>query len=394
MRRIEPGLSATLRGITWDHARGFDPLAHGARLFAQHRSGVNLIWERRSLARFGDEPLERLAQEFDLLVIDHPFCGAAAENGCLLELSPLLPPHEWERLLRDSVGPSTESYFYAGGRWALPTDAAAQVASYRPDLIERLGCEVPVRHGDVVSLGDHARRHGLNLATPLAPQDAICAFLSLLANLGAPLAEDRDSAHLDPIAADNALGVLEQLRALSHPASIDWNPIRAYETMTSSDEIAYVPLAFGYSNYARSNITKPLRFRAMAGPGPDPAAGGLLGGAGCAISAGCRDVPLAVEYLRFVHAAEHQRGAYFDAGGQPGLCSAWLDERLNQETQRFFLDTLEAMKKAHRRPRWRGFVPFMQQAGELIHRHLREGGDRRKLLEALVTGYERARSGR
>jgi multiple sugar transport system substrate-binding protein len=384
--------TTALRGITWDHARGFDPLARGAQLFAELRPGARIEWQRRSLARFGEEPLLQLAEQFDLLVIDHPFCGEAAESGCLLDLSGLLPQSFLERLRRDSVGPSTESYWYGGALWALPTDAAAQVACYRPDLLTRLEMAPPARHADVIALGKHARARGLYLGLPLCPGDASCTLLSLLSNLGCRLGEQPDSPELDAATTLTALELLRELSSLCHPSCTSWSPIQTFEAMIATDEIVYVPYAFGYSNYARRGRPKPLRFANLAGPGSDARAGSLLGGAGCALSRGCRDVPLALEYLQFVHAEEHQRGAYFDAGGQPGLLSAWHDERLNEQAHRFFEGTLETLEKAYRRPRFPGFVPFLQQAGQLVLGHLRGSSDAAAVVDELRRAYARARS--
>ncbi len=384
-------MASVLRGITWDHARGFDPLLQGAQLFAELRPGVRVEWQRRSLSHFGEQPLAQLAEKFDLLVIDHPFCGEAAESGCLLDLSRLLPSAFLERLRLDSVGPTTESYWYRGSVWALPTDAAAQVACYRPDLLMRLESAPPTRCEDVIALGRRARARGLYLALPLCPGDASCTLLSLLSNLGCRLSEQPDSPELDAATTLTALELLRELSALCHPSCTSWNPIQTYEAMTTSDEIVYVPYAFGYSNYARRGQRKPLRFTNVAGPGPDPVAGALLGGAGCALSRSCRDVPLALEYLQFVHAAEHQRGAYFDAGGQPGLLSAWCDQRLNEESSGFFSGTLETLHKAYRRPRFPGFVPFLQQTGTLVLGYLQGVSGAAAAVDELRRAYARAR---
>ena len=40
----------------------------------------------RSLEAFGDQPLEDVADQYDLIVIDHPFCGRAERTGCLTPL--------------------------------------------------------------------------------------------------------------------------------------------------------------------------------------------------------------------------------------------------------------------------------------------------------------------
>ena len=369
-----------LTGVTWDHPRGYGPLEESGARFGVH-------WERRSLARFGGEPLEALAERYDLIVIDHPFCGAAADSGWLRDLRSLISSSLLEELKSDSVGPSTESYWYGDGVWALPTDAAAHVAAYRPDLLRRLDAAAPRSFNEVISLAERARRDGRFIAVPLCPGDAICTFLTLLANLGAGLEE---TAELDVKTAVAALWYLSELKELSHPASIVSNPIAVYEHMSRADDVVYVPFAFGYSNYARG--AKSLGFCDIAGPGSDPSAGALLGGAGCAITMSCRDVESAVEYLEFLHSGQYQTAAYFQSGGQPGRLSAWQDRQINEASSNFFLGTLQTMQKSYLRPRFAAFVPFMERAGVQIRAWLCEGGSASGLAETLRRGYDEART--
>ena len=59
-------------------------------------------------------------------------------------------------------------------------------------------------------------------------------------------------------------------------------------------ETGVLGFGFGYTNYSRAGVAKPIRFTTVAGPGPDPAAGAILGGAGCAVSARCTEIEAAV----------------------------------------------------------------------------------------------------
>src|SRR2546425_8559120 len=77
-------------------------------------SDAPVEWSFRSLEAFGDEPIEEAARGFDLVVIDHPFCGRAAETGCLVPLDELVPPGTLDELAVDAVGASHESYRYGG----------------------------------------------------------------------------------------------------------------------------------------------------------------------------------------------------------------------------------------------------------------------------------------
>jgi multiple sugar transport system substrate-binding protein len=379
-----------LRGVSWDHPRGYDPLAKGAPLFMAAHPDIAIEWTRRSLRDFGVQPVEMLAEQFDLIIIDHPFCGRARATGCLQDLRGLFSPEFFAMLARESVGPTSRSYDY-GGVWALPTDAAAQVASYRPDLLLALGLEHPPRtFREVVHLGEAAQKAGKWLALPSCQSDSACLVASLSANLGAPIAADAD--HLLPADVFAAvLDYLEQLIAFSHPRSTGWNPINAYDAMSAGDEIVYTPFGFGYSNYSRLGAKKPIRFTTIAGPGPDPAAGAILGGAGCAVSARCADIEAAISYLTWLHQPSHQAGAYFENGGQPGLRAAWTDPEVDRKAGGFFSGTIETLDKAYLRPRFDGFIQAFEHMGLLVHRWLSGDGDRAALIRSANEAYARAR---
>jgi multiple sugar transport system substrate-binding protein len=86
----------------------------------------------------------------------------------LVELSAYLSESEKLRFASDSVGPSWESYWYGGGLWAFPIDAATQVACYRHDLLHALSADVPVTFESVLILAEKS-----------APQREICHRSSL-----------------------------------------------------------------------------------------------------------------------------------------------------------------------------------------------------------------------
>lgn len=381
-------MTVRLRGITWDHPRGYSPLAENAAKYTELHPGIEIEWRRRSLRAFGVQPVEELAAQFDLIVIDHPFVGRAKSTGCLRDLRPLFPVEFHAMLARESVGPSTRSYDF-GGVFGLPTDAACQVASYRPDLLEALNTSPPRSFAETLELGRRARKAGKWLALPSCQSDSSCLVATLAANLGHPIRPGCD-AIVEPDAFDTLLGRLADLAALSHPSSCDWNPIATYDAMSTGDDIVYAPFAFGYTNYSRAGLAKPIHFTTIAGPGADPTAGAILGGAGCAISSACRHVDAAVAYLSWVHRPEHQKGAYFEHGGQPGLRAAWTDAQVNAACANFFAGSLETIDKAYLRPRFDGFIPACEHMGLLVHRWLKEGGSRAALIVDANETYARA----
>ena len=64
-----------LRGITWNHSRGFVSVVATAQRYCELHPDVEITWEKRSLQEFADAPIQGLAEAYDLLVIDHPLGG-------------------------------------------------------------------------------------------------------------------------------------------------------------------------------------------------------------------------------------------------------------------------------------------------------------------------------
>lgn len=359
-----------LRGVTWDHDRGVGGFRATAAAWGDREPGVRIEWTTRSLQAFADHPLDVLAERFDLLVIDHPSIGHAVATGSLVPLDDHLDRGFLEDQAANAVGSSHRSYEWGGRQWALAVDAAAQVAAYRPDVLERAGVPVPRTWDDVFRLPEA----GIRLAFPSIPVDAACASFGLSG------AADGEA----PVAGGSAeaLELLRRAVGMAHGDSLTWNPPAALERMASSDEIAYVPLAFGYSNYARPGY-RPNVVRFAAAPGR-----GTLGGAGLAVSARSSHIEEATRYLTYVADGLVQRTTFFEGGGQPGHRSAWTDPSVNAASTSFFADTLEAVDRAYLRPRHDGFIAFQDRAGEAIHAWLRSGErDAGPVLEAVERAY-------
>jgi multiple sugar transport system substrate-binding protein len=361
-------MTITLTGIGWDHPRGFDCYRDTAAAFHAAHPEIEIRWDTRTLREFGEAPIGPLAERYDFIIMDHPFSGKGRSSGCLTDLGTLVPD-VIAHSLTDEVGQSARSYHYDGGVWGLPTDAAAQIAVYRPDLLERLGAEVPRTHDDVLALARRARARGQSIGLPSCPTDAAALLMSYAANLGHP-AGRAPGVFLQEAEVDHVLGLLAELFDLAHPLSSQCNPIRMHELMCAGDEVVYVPLMFGYSNYSRQGRAPLLRAADFAGPGPVAHAGALLGGAGCAVSARCRHPEAAATYLRWLHRPEVMSGAFFRAGGQPGSRAVWENPDVNAEANGFFADTLRTLDTAYLRPRFPDFVPFFEVMGETVHAYL------------------------
>jgi multiple sugar transport system substrate-binding protein len=380
-----------LRGMTWDHPRGFDPLARGAAAFEGANPGVVIHWEKRSLREFGEAPLERYAEMYDLIVIDHPFVGFAAAHPYLIDWAQILSTDEQQKFAADSVGESWPAYTYQNGIWALPLDAATQVSSYRPDLLAELGGEVPKTFDDVLTLGQRARAKGCWITTTAFPTDAISTVISMAANLGHPIVDDTE----EFLPSDVGKEVLSRFHALgdiSHPQATTMNPIQAYEAMVTGDEIVYCAYAYGYTNYARETDRPRLRFANAPSHGTRGCAGTQLGGTGVAVSALSRNRDTAIAYARWLTSIEHQSGEYVRLGGQPGSLTAWSDPDNDALCGRFFSDTLETLQTAHVRPRFNGWIPFFEEAGERITACLRGDVSDASLLAWLNAEFSTAQA--
>ena len=358
-----------LRGLTWKHDRGVAPMLATAARFREVHPEVEIVWEARSLSEFGEAPIAGLAERYDLAVLDHPYMGDVAGSGAFLALDACLPPEALCALAEDSAGPSQASYATEGRQWALAIDASAQMMGYRADLLERAGAQLPVTWADVFELA-RVRRGFVSM--PLFPLDALLAFFSLCANAGeAPLTHPGRVVSRE--AGEAALAALRKLKDVSVPDAMALNPIAIWERMSATDEIAYCPLAFGYSNYARPGYRPRLLTVGeipSAGRGP---VGATLGGAGLAISARCAHREAALEYAVWVASAECQGSLYVEAGGQPASRSAWRSERAHALAPGFFRGALPVVEHAWLRPRRAGFGHQQNLAAEFVTRHLRDG---------------------
>ncbi len=372
-----------LKGITWDHTRGFTSVVAVAQRFHELNPEVDIIWEKRSLQAFADEDLGQLAERYDLLVIDHPWAGTIAKEGWLVPLEEHLDLALLKELNRESVGASHRSYQYDGHQWAVAIDAACPVCAYRPDLLEKAGETLPVTWDDVLALA----RKGL-VCNPSIPLDVYGNFLNLLVTSGIQIFPDQDTV-VDQDHGVRALEMLREFQSLIPQECFSLNPIRTLERMSRGDDgWAYCPYTYGYSTYSLPNYANHrLRFGDPPKIHKDKPARTMLGGTGLAISARCRELDWAVKYTAFAASKWVQTGIFADAGGQPGHRAAWVDAQLNERCDDYFFRTLPALDRAFVRPRYPGYLEFQDRAGDPIHQYLREGGDPTQVLDELNRLY-------
>jgi multiple sugar transport system substrate-binding protein len=352
-----------LRGMTWDHARGFDPMVATAADYAARHPGVRITWDKRSLQAFADRPIGTMADAYDLIVIDHPHVGEVARAGLLLDLGAVGRDAEMAALAAGSVGLSHPSYQSDGGQWALAIDAATPVACRRPDLLSR----APSVWEEVMDLARAGR-----VAIALVPINALMTFMGMARNRDIPLGATAD-ALIDPAA---GAAVLEDLLALARcvdPRCLALDPIGIYDWMGGQAEApAYSPWGYGYTNYSRDGYCAfPLVFADAPGFRTAGPRGTVLGGTGIAVSARSRAAEIAVDYAFWIAGAECQKGLYTASGGQPGHAAAWEDEACNAMTRNFFRATRATLESAWLRPRHDGYMGFQDRAGDVVHACLR-----------------------
>jgi multiple sugar transport system substrate-binding protein len=318
--------------------------------------------------------------------------GRAAATGCFLPVDEHLDADFLADQAANSVGPSHRSYLYGGHQWALATDAASQVASYRPDLLERIGARVPTSWDEVVALAEARKgKSDAQVAIPLIPVDTLMSFCSICANHGEEPFADPETVISRPMGRF-ALELLMRLVDAMHPESTTWNPIKGYDRMSTTDEIAYIPLSFGYSNYARPGFRPNLiAFTNVPRASDGVPRGAIIGGVGLAISAATKHPSEASAYAKFVASAETQCGVFFEGGGQPGHRAAWTSPEVNAASTDFFLNTLETLDNGYLRPRYHGFIHVQDQGFLLTHRFLTGHRDVDRCLDELDALYRGSR---
>jgi len=347
----------TLKGIAWNHTRGFVSVVACAQRFEELHPDVTIVWEKRSLQAFADASLAELSAAYDLIVMDHPHTALAATEGLLLPYEDWLPEAFLADQAANSVGGSHESYRFQNKQWTLATDAAAPIATWRPDLLEAHGLALPQTWEEVLDLA----KHGF-VTVSAFPIDMLMHGYTFCAALGhAPFTGDCVAPD-DVLAA--ALTELRKLVSLCDPACLERNPIRTAEWMsrTSDPRAAYCPFAYGYSNYSRPRYAPfPLK------------AGDLvtfngrrlrstLGGAGLAVSSKTKHPRACMDFAAFTAAPETQMGVYFQSGGQPGHRAAWIDDAVNEASNGFFRDTLQTLDESLLRPQFPGYMDFQDAA--------------------------------
>ena len=372
----------TLRGMTWSHPRGYDPLVACSTAWRE-RTGVAVDWSRRSLQDFESFPVEMLARDYDLIVLDHPHIGQIVREGCLLPIDETIAGAEIEARRGDYCGASFASYEMAGHLWAVPIDAASQIQAWRDDLDGG-----PARDWDRVM---RLASDGFVMC-PLKPPHALMAFLTLAANAGMPAATGREGDLVDVAATRPAFERLSDLSRSIPAECFDMDPIDVYEEMAKpASRIGCAPLTYGYVNYGIMGFRPVrLRFADIPASAAGSVAGSVIGGTGLAISRFCDAPDEAATFASWVSSGAVQRGLYSVSGGQPAHIEAWRDVEVNRAANGFYRDTMRTLEGAWTRPRYDDFMRIQDPGSALLSAGMREGTPADEVLAALNAAHRGA----
>jgi multiple sugar transport system substrate-binding protein len=376
----------TIRGITWDHSRAFPPLVTAAQRYEELHPGIRIHWDKRTLDEFGHKPIDQLVNDYDLIVIDHPWAGFCFDRNLVLDIKSFLTGNQWNDLQQNCVGASFESYCFENKLLAVPIDTATPVPSWRPDLVNKSDFQLPVTWSDLISMAD--RKH---VIMPGFGADLFLNWLMLLHALDA-----RPFRNADNIAdKEKSIEAMSLLKRLAEPMPVemlDWNPIIIAELMTSHDTFVYCPFAYSYGNYCRPYFAgKPLRYGNLIQLNGKPLKS-ILGGTGISISSGSKEIELALDFSLYCAGASVQSGIYAYAGGQPARKEAWLSQHLTSFTGGFFSDSYLSHENALVRPRYNGYVSLQEKAGIPLQQFIKGNISISRAWNAIEECYHQSRA--
>lgn len=373
-------MTTTLRGLTWDHPRGYRVLDQLSRDAANGDAAVVCEWDRQTLEQFESRPLREIADDYDVVVIDHPCLGEATADSALQPLDELFDAEELAALDEMTVGRSFASYSLKGHQWALPLDAATQVSVVRADHDERPGT------WEDACAAARRTRTALSLGGP----HALLTFASICVALGQAPGKDPE-AFVDRFIGFAAWQILGDLAAHSEPALLARNPIAVLDAMALPDGPAYSPLVYGYVTYsrARSDADQLIAFDAPKGPG---GIGSVLGGTGIAVSASASDDDAVRTLLRELVSDRVQVGVYTELGGQSAVTAAWTDAAVDAACGGFYVNTRATMEAAWIRPRFAGYVEFQAVASSLLRDGVVEGKRPDQVLEEVDAAWRQTQT--
>ena len=377
-------MTIRLKGMTWSHPRGYDPMVACSAAW-QQQTGVAIDWDKRSLQDFESFPVAELAAAYDLIVIDHPHVGQITHEGCLLPLDTAEHSDDLAALSAGTVGRSYPSYHWQGRQWAFPIDAATQVQAFRPDRFDGPVSDLE----EVVRLTKAGR-----VLLPMRPPHSLMVFYTLAAHLGHDCTVE-GPALIDKAAGTEVIDWMQRLTDGLDPACYGLDPIAVLDRMGEVDCAQDLsPLIYGYVSYSVAGFRpKPVAFADIAVIGGRPPNGSALGGTGIAVSSRTQAPDAARAFARWLASGPVQRSLYAEADGQPGHADAWEDAQVNARTLNFYRNTRATLEGAFVRPRHDGYMGFQEQAAQLLTAAFRDRTAGPSLVEDINDLFARSFAG-
>jgi multiple sugar transport system substrate-binding protein len=365
-----------LKGLTWDHPRGYRPL----RAWARENRSVDVRWDIQKLEGFESHPIDELAERYDLLVVDHPGIGEAAGKQCLRPLEDFLTDDQSAFLRASSIGSSYESYQHGGRHWAIPIDAAAQVCALAGDAVT-----VGLISWDAIRC--YSQNNEGSVALSLGGPHALLTFYSISQSMGGELFSENNLVVSRDVAI-NALAVMQDIYSHQQRELVDLNPIRLLEEMARGRFDA-CPAIFGYVNYATPESGRAVSFTDIPHCGTPFLRGSVLGGTGLAISVRCEPTPELIAHVMGYVSDEVQSSLVVENGGQPSNTVAWRNKRVNALTRNFFQDTFATVSSAYVRPKYQGYIPFQDSSSAIIREGLIQEKRAVEIFDAIRENHSR-----
>jgi multiple sugar transport system substrate-binding protein len=359
------------RGLTWDHPRGYRALDAAAETIAPGH-GLSIAWERHPLEGFESHPIADLAERYDLIVLDHPHVGEAVAHGSLVPMEDVMGEAMVTGLDASAIGPSLASYRYGERHWALPLDAASQVMAYAPARVET----PPETWAEIADLASREP-----VALSLSGPHAALTFQSIVASLHTGARPD--DGFVDPHVGREAYDLMAALTGEATRARITQNPIALLDALARGDDLALVPLVYGYVNYAKDGVAFADAPRGPAG------IGSILGGTGIAVSHRCEITDELRAHLAWLMSHEAQTRFIPAHEGQPALRSAWADPAVDAEWGGFYAATRATLETASLRPRHDGAIAFQTECSARLRDGLLAGEPAAPVLAAIEAAFTR-----
>lgn len=346
-----------LKGLSWDHPRGYRPL----RAWARVDCSVDARWDIQKLEGFESRPIDELVEQYDLLVVDHPGIGEAAGKQCIRPLEDFLTDEQSIFLQASSIGSSFEGYQYGGGHWAIPIDAAAQVCA-----LAGVASTAELITWDGIRC--YSKNNEGSVALSLGGPHALLTFYSLSQSMDGKLFSENDLVLSRDVAID-ALAIMQDIYSHQQKELVYLNPIWLLEEMARG-RFDVCPAIFGYVNYATPESGRAISFIDIPHCGTPLLRGSVLGGTGLAISVRCEPTPELIAHIMGYVSEEVQSSLVVENGGQPSNMAAWRNERANALTRNFFQNTFATVSSAYVRPKYHGYISFQDSASAIIREGL------------------------